>query len=256
MKRIKKDNEISTCKKLKQNDLSKNFVDSFDLDPLKRLQSDFYDQKCLDLCKNLIGKYLIRKYEDESSFNYTVGRIVEVEAYTGTDDPASHSFKKQTDRNKAMFMKAGTVYVYNIYGCYCCINISSKEPGAAVLIRALEPMHGINRMINNKNLQSKAKNKNSSEKNLTNGPSKLCMAFNISKTMFDQVDLATNENLWLQDKISADNLREENDEFKIVCAKRIGIDYAGPDAVNKLWRFYIKDNKHVSILSKEQVQLN
>lgn len=252
---MKRNNEDDTNvnKKLKSEKILPSFNTSvIGPDSLFRLKNDFFDKECLHLSKNLIGKYLIRKIENQDI--PLVGRIVEVEAYTGADDAASHSFKKQTDRNKAMFMKAGTAYVYNIYGCYCCFNISSKEPGGAVLIRALEPVYGIDKMKENKKLVTK-KEISIKEKYFTNGPSKLCMCFNITKRSVDQVDLANNQNIWLQDKIDS-NSELENSKIKIVSAKRINIDNAGQDAVNKMWRFYIRDNKYVSIVSKEPVELD
>lgn len=255
MKRNNEDFDIKVNKKLKNEKILSYFDASvIRPDSVFRLKSDFFNQNCLDLSKKLIGKYLIRQTENQNT--PLVGKIVEVEAYTGTDDAASHSFKKQTDRNKAMFMNAGTAYVYNIYGCYCCFNISSKELGAAVLIRALEPIYGIDQMRNNKKLVSKGKDKsNINDKKLTNGPSKLCMCFNITKISFDQVDLANSQNIWLQDKIHSDS-KLENSRVKIVSAKRINIDYAGQNSANKMWRFYIKDNKYVSIVSKESVELD
>ncbi|CAF0845495.1 unnamed protein product [Brachionus calyciflorus] len=222
---------------------------------INRLKDDFFNQECLTLCKNLLGKYLIRRIDDDNKTTHIITKIVEVEAYTGSNDQASHSFNnKQTDRNKAMFMKAGSAYVYNIYGCYCCFNISSKEPGGGVLIRALEPIQGIDLMYQNRIDTIKGKNKKLNTKDLTNGPSKLCMAVKITKDLFNQVDLATSDFLWLQDKLDIDN--EVSQVCKIIASKRIGIDYAGEEAINKLWRFYIKDNKFVSVKSKEPVEID
>ena len=97
----------------------------------KRLGFEFYDKSCLDLSQSLLGKILVRRFDDDTKVRT---RIVEVEAYLGGNDSASHSFNdKRTDRTEAMFMPASTAYVYNIYGIYCCLNISAKEPGAAVL---------------------------------------------------------------------------------------------------------------------------
>lgn len=89
-----------------------------------RLPYDWFDCPCVDLAKNLLGMKLVRLTE---SGERRSGYIVETEAYLGVDDKAAHSYNgKQTERNKAMFMKPGTSYVYNIYGIYTCINISSK----------------------------------------------------------------------------------------------------------------------------------
>jgi len=91
----------------------------------QRLTSTFFDQPCIQLAQNLLGKYLVRiSVEDGKRLS---GRIVETEAYVGTEDRASHSYGgRRTARNEAMYMLPGTSYVYNIYGIYTCINISSR----------------------------------------------------------------------------------------------------------------------------------
>lgn len=227
-----------------------------------RLKGEFFNEDCLTLSKNLLGKYLIRKLtktlDQNSNTEYLIGRIVEVEAYLGGDDKASHTYNnKLTDRLKAMYMKAGTAYVYNIYGCYCCLNISSKEPGAGVLIRALEPIYGIDIMkIHRHKTASKSLSEKNVLKNLTNGPSKLCISMNITKNVFNQVDLAESDSLWLQDSSELINSLElKNKNFQTVSATRIGINYAGEEAINKLYRFYIKDNIHVSVKSKNPIEI-
>lgn len=138
---------------------------------------------------------------------------------------------------------------------YCCLNISAKEPGAGVLIRALEPCYGSSLMRLNRSLSTDKK-----LKELANGPSKLCIAMAITKNTFNQVDLSTSEEMWLQDELS-EQLAANDDEIccsgsdintkiEIVAAKRIGIDYAGEEAINKLYRFYVRGNKFVSVKSK------
>ena len=90
----------------------------------KKLSFDFFDRPCPDLAKALLGKTFVRKLQDDSILEAT---IVETEAYLGGEDKAAHSYNgKRTQRNEAMFMKPGTIYVYNIYGMYTCINISSQ----------------------------------------------------------------------------------------------------------------------------------
>lgn len=181
-----------------------------------------------------------------------IGKIVETEAYLGADDEASHSYgDKKTARTRAMFMSAGTCYVYNIYGIYCCVNISSKESGAAVLIRALEPISGFDMMKINRTKKKGSANK-MKPKDLTSGPSKLCMAMEIDKKNFNEIDLCVSDDMWLQSSI---DLKKEISPSEIVCAKRIGIDNCGEEAVNKLYRFYLKDNSFVSFKSKIQTDI-
>lgn len=112
---------------------------------LYKLYEELYNVPCNDLANYLLGKILVRDFND----CILKGRIVETECYLGGEDKASHSYNgKQTPRNEPMFMPPGTSYVYMTYGMYYCFNISAAEPGAAVLIRALEPLEGLDCMRN------------------------------------------------------------------------------------------------------------
>ncbi len=129
-----------------------------------------------------------------------------------------------------MFMEGGHSYVYLIYGIYGCFNVVANLKGIphAVLIRALEPLDGIEFMHKNR--------KSKTARELLNGPGKLCQALNIS-VADDACDLTIQENLWLEDDGYRPNF--------IVESKRIGIEYA-KEYKEKLWRFYIKNNKFIS----------
>ncbi len=194
---------------------------------LRKLDKDFYNQDTFILSKKLLGKYIVKK----TNKSLIVGMIVETEMYIGPYDDASHSYNfKRTKRNEAMYLNYGTVYVYQIYGMYHCLNIVTgkiNEP-EAVLIRAVEPIDGIEIMQKNR--------KKSDIKNLTNGPSKLCMAFGIDKSLNKQ-------------NIFGDNFYiaeiENQKKFNIISSKRINIDYA-KKYKDKLWRFYIEGNTFVS----------
>ena len=108
--------------------------------PLSNLGPSFYDQPTVNLAKELLGKLLYRVLDDGQVL---CGRIVETEGYLGEVDKACHAYGgKRTSRTEPMYMAPGTAYVYIIYGMYHCLNISSQEPGACVLIRALEPLQG------------------------------------------------------------------------------------------------------------------
>jgi DNA-3-methyladenine glycosylase len=161
--------------------------------------------------------------------------IVETESYRGPEDRAAHSSGgRRTARNEVMFGQKGHAYVYFIYGLYHCFNVTAGEvlgKPEAVLVRALEPVVGEEFMAKRRGaIKGKAVN-------LTNGPSKLCMAMGISKLQ-NTTDL-TAPPLYIED---ASSVSEEN----IVEATRVGIDYAG-DWKNKCWRFYIKGNMYVSV---------
>jgi len=186
-----------------------------------KLNRLFYSRNTEDVAKDLLGKILVHKVK-EGTFK---GKIVETEAYFGNKDPASHACRKKTKRNFLMFEIPGKAYVYFCYGNHWLFNIVAKEnekPGA-VLIRALEPLDGIELM--------KKRRKTNEIKNLTNGPGKLTNAFMINKDQ-NGLDL-TKSNLFLENS---------NEKFEIVKAKRIGIS----KGKEKLLRFYIKDNEFVS----------
>lgn len=194
------------------------------------LQRPFYQRDTITVSKDLLGKILVH----ESSQGTTSGRIVETEAYRGPEDQAAHSSGgRRTARNEVMFGQKGRAYVYFIYGLYYCFNVTAGSvPGKpeAVLIRALEPVTGKDIMAKRRSI-AKAR-----AKNLTNGPSKLCMAMGISRLQ-NKMDM-TAPPLYIKD---APLVSHED----IVEATRVGVDYAGKWK-NKSWRFYIKGNTFVS----------
>ena len=208
----------------------------------KRLTSKFYDIPALDLCKKLLGKKLCRK--DESG-KVLIGRIVETEAYPGGTDKASVSFRGQTEANSPLFMKPGTAYVYMTYGMYYCMNISSKEDGGGVLIRALEPVTGLDDMQIKRSKKSAKtslkRTKPLKDHELCNGPSKMCKALGIDKANANKLDIATKDaQLWVE---NAPDILEDD----IVASTRIGIERSGTDYVNLQYRFYVKDCPSVSV---------
>ena len=157
-----------------------------------------------------------------------VAKIVEVEAYKGSDDPASHAYRKKTQRNRLMFGEAGIAYVYFIYGNHYCLNVTTEGEGipGAVLIRAIEIVEGLKIAQMNRKIRTRA--------NLTNGPGKLTQALAISKAQ-NGLDLTLQGELFICQA-------ETVDDFEIVTDQRVGIT-AGRE---KPWRFYISGNKFVS----------
>jgi DNA-3-methyladenine glycosylase len=141
------------------------------------------------LARFLIGVLLVRKFDDG---RLASGRIVETEAYL-PDDPASHSFRGRTERNRTMFGNNLHAYVYFIYGTAYCLNVSTEAAGvgAAVLIRALEPVAGIA-------LVRERRGPGVADRDLLRGPGRLCLALDIDRR-FDGADLETDRNLWLAD---------------------------------------------------------
>ena len=189
----------------------------------------FYIRPVLVVAKDLLGKVLIKK----DGNRVFAARIVEVEAYDGNIDKASHSFNGKTKRNEVMFNEGGYFYVYFTYGAHFCCNVVTckKNHGAAVLIRAVEPLLGINKMIENR-FGRKLK----SEKefyNLTSGPGKICKTFGFDKS-HSGFDL-TNSNIFIVDQLKLS-------KKMIGVSKRIGIT----KSVSLPWRFFEIDNPHLS----------
>lgn len=142
-------------------------------------------------------------------------------------------------------MAPGTSYVYSIYGMYHCFNISSQEEGGAVLIRSLEPVHYQDHLpVLKANRCSKRKLENLRVRDLTNGPSKLCLSFDITKENSNALDLNQSDMIWLEkgETLSPD---------LIFTSTRIGIEGSGEASVNKPYRFYVKNNDHVSVLDRK-----
>ncbi len=193
------------------------------------LPRKFYIRTVLAVAKDLLGKVII-KTEGKKMF---AGKIVEVEAYDENIDEASHSFKGKTKRNEVMFNTGGYLYVYFTYGAHFCTNVvTGKEGhGTAVLIRAVEPLAGIDYMIINRfNRDLK------SEKelyNLTSGPGKLSKAFGFDSS-YSGVDL-TNSSVYILDQPELSNK-------KIGISKRIGITRS----VDLPWRFFEIGNPYLS----------
>lgn len=185
----------------------------------------------LSIAKNLLGYTLIH----ESGAGKTAGIIVETEAYL-QDDPACHAYRKKSVRNAPMFGKAGTIYVYQIYGMHFCVNISTNQTdiGEAVLIRALEPTEGLELMEERRLKHSKLNQMK--PKDLFSGPAKLVQAMGIHKHMND----------WhiLDSDLKIMSPKIQMIENEIITTTRIGITQ-GADLP---YRFYIKGNKFVSKL--------
>ena len=195
---------------------------TFEKQPINRI---FYTRDTLKVTKAILGKILVRR----TPLGFLTGKIVEAEAYRGTDDPASHSFRGKTSRNEVMFGKPGITYVYFTYGNHHCLNIVTEKSDipAAVLIRAIEPLKGIETMKRNRSVEKIIE--------VASGPGKLTKAFQITRedNNIDITDSSSNIGIYtpVGDK-----------SFQIVQTTRIGIRLAQEFP----WRFYIKGNPHVS----------
>src|SRR5580698_6536203 len=150
----------------------------------KALPREFYDRDPRRVCRELLGKVLVRNEHRK----YLAGRIVEVEAYLGKSDRAAHSFGGLTARNAVMFGPPGFAYVYFIYGVHYCLNVSCQREGLAeaVLFRALEPLTGIKEMARARDIEVHAPG---DLRKLTSGPGRLAEAFGITRTRDNGRDL-------------------------------------------------------------------
>jgi len=195
----------------------------------KKLKISFYRRDVLIVARSLLGKVLVRAAGKE----ILAGKIVEVEAYHGVLDEAAHSYRGITKRNQIMFGEGGHLYVYFTYGAHHCCNVvtGKKGEGTAVLIRGVEPVSGVQRMIKNR-FGRQLKNEKEIF-NLTSGPGKACEAFGINRA-HSGIDL-TGDNIFISSGVK---LSEKN----IGVSKRIGIT----KSVDLPWRFYIINNPYLS----------
>lgn len=189
------------------------------------LSRSFYERDVVSVAKDILGHFLVRKID---SSTIVVGKIVEVEAYNGKDDPASHAYKGVTPKNKIIFGKPGIAYVYMIYGMYYCLNVITEPEGipGSVFFRAVEPLQGIKYMMQRRKTDNLLK--------LTNGPGKLTIAFNITEKL-NGTDMTKSGPLFI-----AKN--KDKNFFEIISTPRIGIRVG----LEYNWRFYIRDNAFVS----------
>ncbi len=194
-----------------------------------RLKHNFYQNDAVAAAEKLIGKLIVREINNKK----IIVKIVETEAYAGPDDKASHAYNnRKTNRTEVMFKKGGNVYVFLIYGIHYCFNIVTGkiDVPSAVLIRAVEPVAGIDLIRENRGIKS-----NRTE-DLTNGPGKLAQALKIDLS-FNGYNLITGSKLYIIDN--------ENDNLNVNSSERINIDYA-EEYKNKRWRFYLADSKFLS----------
>jgi len=194
------------------------------------LPRSFYDRDPRDVSRELLGKVLVRRDQKK----LLAGRIVEVEAYLGEDDPAAHSAAGRTARNAVLFGPPGYAYVYFIYGNHYCLNVSCLPDGIAggILFRALEPLEGIEEMAR---LREVSVDKPSDLRKLTTGPGRLAEAFGITRERDNEKDLTdASSDLF----IAEDGYRPH----RILVTPRVGIS----KAAERPLRYIIAGNQFVS----------
>lgn len=190
------------------------------------LPEDFFRRDTLRVARELIGCTLVSRVGGKE----VRGMIVETEAYRGPLDPAAHSYRGRTERVRALYEGKGLAYIYLIYGMHWCLNLSCGHEGEpdCVLLRALEPVGGIDVMIGRRKTDRLA--------DLCSGPGKLCAALGVTKELYGVSVFDPDSPLTVE--AGAAGLAVES-------SPRIGIDYAG-DAKSWPWRFTLSNNKYVS----------
>lgn len=188
----------------------------------RKLPRSFYDRSTLTVARDLLGKRLVRQTNDKR----VSGIIVETEAYKGPTDVASHAVRGPESKAAPMFGEPGHAYVYFTYGMHYCMNCVTEPAGSGtgVLIRALEPVEGIEVMRNRRKRPNH---------DLTNGPAKLCQALRIDRQMNRQDLLG--DRIWVEDA-------EKIPGRKIRRTARVGISRGREHQ----WRFYVDGNPNVS----------
>ena len=194
---------------------------------MKKLPRSFYTRSAILVAQDLLGKILVRKIGKTT----LSGKIVEVEAYLGAKDPASHAYRGKTKRNEVMFREGGYLYVYFTYGMHFCANIVTGKQGVgeAVLIRALEPVTGIELMKRNRGFAKSVRAMYA----LTNGPAKLCQALGIERKDNGPDLLGTEIYVMAGESIP---------KSSIGTSGRVGISRGK----EKQWRSFIKGNEWIS----------
>ena len=194
---------------------------------IRKLSRSFYNRPTLEVAPDIHGKYIVY----DSPEGKISGRIVEVEAYIGQDDPACHAARGKTGRNAVMFGPPGHSYIYFIYGMYHCLNFvtEKKDFAAALLLRAAEPEEGVE-------IMRQRSPKAGRLLDLLNGPGKFCRSFGLTRAQ-NGLDL-TGETLYLEDR--------GGEKVTIGRSRRIGIR----NGRDKLWRFFDRASKAVTRFPK------
>jgi DNA-3-methyladenine glycosylase len=199
----------------------------------KTLPRSFYARDPVTVSRELLGMVLMRRIGRK----WLAGRIVETEAYLGSDDPAAHSFAGLTERTRVLFGPAGHAYVYVIYGSYHCLNFSCEQQGTAgcTLIRALEPLVGVEEMREMRGLDGDLSDK--ATRQIANGPSKLCLALDITRDTDNGKDVCDPKS---DIQVQSDGFLFPQSEIGVT--PRIGITKAADLPL----RFVLKNSRYLS----------
>ena len=197
---------------------------------MTQLRREFFERDTLDVARDLLGQVLVHEVDGRR----VAARVVEVEAYQGVDDLASHGSRGRTARNEVMFGPVGVSYVYLIYGMYWLLNVVAKPPGAdypaAILLRAAEPLEGLDVMA--------ARRDGRPLEQWTSGPGRLTMALGVGKAHHGLDMTAPGSPLRFE-------AGEPVPDERVASGPRVGINVPEPWQ-SKPWRFWVKGSPFVS----------
>ena len=199
---------------------------------LERVDARMVSRPSVEVAPSLLGMLLVRELDGVRR----IARIVETEAYAGPEDRASHARAGRTARTAVMFGPPGYAYVYLVYGMHHCLNVvcGSDEDANAVLIRAIEPLVGVDLMRTRRGAAG------GPDVRLGAGPARLCQALDIDRSLGGS-DLLHGAQLWL-----AHDASPAEPPARIVSGPRIGVDHAGPEWASRRWRFGLADHPALS----------
>jgi DNA-3-methyladenine glycosylase len=194
---------------------------------------EFFARPTDVVARALLGVHLVR----QSAAGLCAGRIVETEAYGGPADRASHARAGVTRRTRPMYGAVGHAYVYLVYGMHECLNVTARatEPAGAVLLRALEPISGLELMRQRRGRPAEP------DARLAAGPARLCQALAVDRS-FDGHDLTAGDRLWLELPVDV----EQAPPAAVASGPRIGVAYAAPEWASRAWRFWLPASPSLS----------
>jgi DNA-3-methyladenine glycosylase (3mg) len=207
------------------------------------MNEQFYMRDTLTVAQDLLGKYFVRNCEGGP----IVCKITETEAYIGKVDRACHAFGyRQTPRTAPLFLPAGHAYIYFVYGMHHCFNFVTEPEGepAAVLLRGLSSCHGADLMSRNRFGRAACDMTAAQRRSFLNGPGKVCQALELTRSLNGVSCVGTGDAFYVCDSLTDLGLpAEDATRPPVHCGPRIGVNYAGEDALLP-WRFWI-DSAHV-----------
>jgi DNA-3-methyladenine glycosylase len=212
--------------------------------PSGRLEREFFARPVEQLAMALLGMSVVRS---RAGGDRSVGRIVEVEAYGGPDDRASHARSGRTRRNATMFGEPGHAYIYRVYGLHTCLNIVGNAPGSvgAVLVRAVMPLGDLSAIRRRRDRPGR---RPMPEARLASGPGNVGAAFDIGLEL-DGVDLTAAGPLWLEldeNDIDGSAVEPASRPSDVMRGPRIGVEYAGPGWADAQLRFALRGEPAIS----------